>query len=75
MFERHAVVDCEALVDALADVIDGQRLLLVAAAIGHVIGRTIPAPEHLLAFMDTLAANAAIYTTCNCGQCGQPTKH
>lgn len=75
MSDHGTVDDCEALVDALAEVIDGQRLLLVAAAIGHIIGRTTSQPEQLLDFFDTLAASATLYATCTCGQCEQPTKH
>lgn len=75
MSENDAIELCEELIDNLTNVINGQNLLAVAAAIGHIIGRSDMDPVETLAFFDTVAANASLYVTCTCGECDVPTRH
>ena len=75
MSEEELIQACDDMVTTLTEVMQGKQMIILAAAIGHILGRSTAEPEQILTFLDTVLSNATIYAVCSCGQCEQPTKH
>lgn len=75
MTDTERLAKTDGMAEVIREVVGGESLLIVAAAMGRVIGESLDDEEYIDMFMEVFTANASIAAAdqCPCPECNTYT--